>query len=193
MDFDNIQKIWDTQNNTPMYTFNESTLHTRIQQKSRQVELGINANELGLTAITWIAAIVLSFRHDGRWIEYLPIVSLVLLSGYILWGRYQRKKQVEQYDRTILGSLDTAIHNQKIQVRRSQTFALWYILPTIGPAMIEMLSGPTPLWKFIVVPGSVVLSILVVGLGLYVYQKPKQKELQRMRDLLVQESQNNAV
>lgn len=187
MDFDNIQKIWDTQNNSPMYTFSESVLQQRIQKQSRFVERGVDVNEYGLAAISWAVAIILSFRHDGRGIEYLPIIANFLLGCYILWGRYKRKKQVEHFDRTVLGELDMAIHNQKVQVRRNQTFALWYILPAMGPAMFEMLSGPTPTWKLIVVPGSMVLSIAMVWIGLHFFQKPKQKELERMRELLTQE------
>src|SRR5690349_6966310 len=45
MEFDEIKKIWDAQNNQPLYVIDEKALHNRIQSKMKGVLLRANANE----------------------------------------------------------------------------------------------------------------------------------------------------
>ena len=41
MEFEDLQKIWDTQNNKPMYVINEEALHRRILSKKNKASLVI--------------------------------------------------------------------------------------------------------------------------------------------------------
>lgn len=187
MDFDNIQKIWDSQNNVPMYTFSEEALQERIQLKSKGINRMVNVNEFGLLAISWLAATILGFRFDGTFFDALPIVSLVCLGFYILWMRRKRKQKLKDFDHSLLGELDLAIENMKLQTRKSQTFFLWFLAPVMIPTVVKRLNMETPISVWLILLGSIVLSLVVVWLGLRFSLLPKKRELEKMRSLITQE------
>lgn len=62
MEFDEIKKIWDAQNNQPLYVIDEKALHNRIQSKMKDVLLRANVNEWGVIIINLCTAGIRQFR-----------------------------------------------------------------------------------------------------------------------------------
>ena len=52
MEFDEIKKIWDEQNNQTMYAINEDTLHRRVTSKAKAIGRSADRMEIGIIAIT---------------------------------------------------------------------------------------------------------------------------------------------
>ena len=55
MEFDDMKKIWDSQNNETIYGINEKALHNRIQAKKRKANRITNVSEL-LLIVTNVAS-----------------------------------------------------------------------------------------------------------------------------------------
>ena len=51
MEFEELQKIWDSQNNRPVYAIDEKALHNRILSKKRQAYHITNTTELLLIIV----------------------------------------------------------------------------------------------------------------------------------------------
>ncbi|HTE33337.1 MAG TPA: hypothetical protein VK666_23310, partial [Chryseolinea sp.] len=52
MEFDELQQIWDTQNNKPLFAINERALHNRILSKMRKARHITNTSELLLIIVS---------------------------------------------------------------------------------------------------------------------------------------------
>jgi len=51
MEFEEMQVIWDSQTEQPMYALDVDAMHRKIKRKARKIERSINLNEIGLMVI----------------------------------------------------------------------------------------------------------------------------------------------
>jgi Flp pilus assembly protein TadB len=132
MEFEDIKKIWDMQNNETLYAINETALHNRILSKKRSASQISNISELIVFAAnfgTCLLVLGMVFFNPGLGIfMYLLAGWTFIISLYLLLIRAQRKKTANQFDRSLLGDLDHALSNATYQVRLSGVM-LWNNLP----------------------------------------------------------------
>ena len=70
MEFEEMRKIWDSQNNAPIYAIDESTLYKRIKSKGNRASRIANTNEIGLTIIFVTVSILLHIIDRGSTYAY---------------------------------------------------------------------------------------------------------------------------
>jgi len=92
MEFDELKKIWDSQNNEPLYGFNEKALHNRILSKKRQAYHITNISEfLGIIANISAGAFILGvtfFKQSGNISMYFLSAWMVISGLYFLDSRF---------------------------------------------------------------------------------------------------------
>lgn len=186
MEFDDIKKIWDEQNQEQMYAINEEALHRSIQSKKRKAARLTNLNDFGLIGVGIITAITYTFiaiiNETPVIYDYLIVLSLICISGYVWYGRIQRKKAQRQFDRTILGDLDHTIASVDYEVKRSRSMAWWFLLPLAILVVLNMsTAGNISIWKWLGVAAGFVLSYLLIRWEYIYKQRPKLKRLKDLR------------
>jgi len=189
MEFDDIQKIWDEQNNKTMYAINEEALHKRIKSNKKKASFASNLNEIGLVAIAVITSGYLFLKHADDWNIYaiFPGVAILLTALYVIMARFNRKQREKQFDQTMLGDLDQAIANVEFEIKRAKTFLWWYMIPVAIPVFLNMYMKESSLLKWALVIGLFILSYVVVQFGLNIGQLPKKRALQKLRNKLTEE------
>jgi len=189
MEFEEMRKIWDTQNNEPIYVLNEKALHNRILSKKNRVNWLANINEIGLIFIAVATSSYLLNKHWGETNIYalLPTVALLLTGVYVMVSRLKRKSKVNQFDQSILGTIDHAISDADYLVNFSKTFVWWYILPVTIPVVLNMAMKDTPLWTWFFVPTCFIVSYLLVRWELNRCHLPRKTALESLRNKLIQE------
>ena len=191
MEFEEMKKIWDAQNKEPLYAINEEALHRRIRAKRRQASRLSNINDIGLIAVALATAVLVLVIGKASFYDYLSAIALVLISVYVLMGRIRRKKQENQFDRTMLGDLDHAIANISYETTRAKTFVWWYILPVAIPTLLNMMQAGVPAWKWLFVLFAFVLSYSVVQWSLKLKHLPRKGALEALREKLTKELQED--
>lgn len=189
MKFEEIKKIWDTQNDRPLYAIDEQAMHRSITSKRKSGSQHSSLTEFGLIGVSLGTIAVLLLTGDRGWYDYLASAFLLGIAGYIWMGRIRRRKQEERFDRTMLGELDHAIANAEFELKRAKTFIWWYLAPLTIPIIYSFLQGNTPLWKWFVVPGSFVLAYVVVRASITYKQAPKVRRLKQLREQLTEKEQ----
>ncbi|MEP6673951.1 MAG: hypothetical protein ABJA78_02305 [Ferruginibacter sp.] len=132
MEFDELKKVWDAQNNEPLYGFNETALHNRILTKKKKgihitnvsEFIGIVVNAACGSFIFWLNY----FSHKGNVFMYCLAAWILLTALYLFIGRARRLKADQHFDRSMHGDLAHAIAVATYQVRFSQLMR-WNILP----------------------------------------------------------------
>jgi hypothetical protein len=187
MEFDDMKKVWDQQNQEPLYAINESALHKNIQSKKKRASRLSNINDFGLIAVALLTPVMLWFISDYlNAYHYSVTAILLIIVGYILYGRTLRIKKERQFDRTILGELDHTIANVSFEARRAQTMVWWFMLPLAIPTLIAMLWKGAPLWSWIVMPGMFLFSCVVVRWELNRCHLPRKQKLEALRAKLTE-------
>lgn len=138
MEFDEMKKIWDAQNNQPLYVIDEKALHNRIQSKMNGMSHLTNVSDWVLIFIYLGTGVVLVGRNPFKpglniymWLGAAWMFATVV---YLVVGHIRRIKAGRRFDRSIHGDLDHAIWLAGYQVRLSQ-FIRWNLLP-MGVIMI---------------------------------------------------------
>ena len=190
MEFEEMKKIWDEQNQEPLYAINEAALHKRIHSKKKRASRVSNINDFGLMGIAVITAITYSFisiiNETPTFYDYLIPIIMIAIGGYVLTGRMQRKKKEHQFDRTMLGDLDHAIASVSYEAKRSKTMVWWFILPLAIPSFLNMVQSEAGIWQILSITGAFILSYAVVRWEFNRCHVPKKQKLEALRAKLTE-------
>ena len=192
MEFDEMKKIWDEQNQEPLYAINEAALHKSIQSKQKRASRLSNINDFGLMGIAVITAIAYTcisiINENPSVYDYLIPVILVGIGIYVLVGRIQRMKEERQFDRTMRGDLEHAITNVSYEAKRSKTMVWWFIVPLAVPSLLNLIQDEASWWQILAIAGAFVLSYAVVRWEFNRCHLPKKQRLEALREKLTEEN-----
>lgn len=135
MEFDEIKKIWDTQNNETLYVIDEEALHRSIKRKlSKSLRLA-NLGEwmiIGASAIAIIIVLSGAYFKENYGTFVTVSASIFLLSlAYGIYHRFKRKRDITGFERTMLGDLEHAIQTSTSLVKLSGIM-LYVFVPLIS-------------------------------------------------------------
>lgn len=150
MEFDEMKRIWDSQNHQPLYVINENALHRRILSKTNQNHHITNISELlwiiGNTCVGGIVLGVNLFKQNESILLYLLSGWMLGTALYMLVSRIHRIKKTYRFDRSIHGDLDHAISAATYQIRLSK-LGRWNLLPIGIFSILEVMdTGKSPWW-----------------------------------------------
>ena len=186
MEFDEMKKIWDAQNNQPLYTLDEKALHNRIQSKMNTVLRLTTIREWVLILINLGAGGILicfnRFKAGTNIFLYLEAAWMFATVVYFIVYRIRRIKAGRQFDRSIHGDLDHSISLVSYQIRTSE-FIRWNLPPT-GVIMIFSGWESGQLLKVsVVILVSYTLAFYVTSKGIRA-DKKRKRALQVLKDKL---------
>ena len=187
MDFDEMQKIWDTQTKEPLWVINEQALKKHILTKKNQVHHITNISELLLTYVyTGAGCFVLGLNlvnHSANVSLYLMAGWLLVTGLYGLATRLQRLKSENGFvDRSMLGELNHALSMATYQVRLSRLMR-WNMLPICLLSVLGVWEGGKSVWQVLGLLFVFVIAYFASGWEHKVYQVKKQ-ELEKLQKKL---------
>jgi len=149
MEFDELQKIWDSQNQQPMYLINEDALHSRIQTKKAKANHITNVSEWLLIGVNVGAGCLVlglqSSTSGSNLFMYLLAGWMLITAVAVLVSRIRRLQRENRFDRSLVGELDHAISMTTYQVRLSQLMR-WNSLPIALLIVAGIVDGGKSLW-----------------------------------------------
>lgn len=181
MEFDEMKKIWDAQNNQPLYVIDEKALHNRIQSKRNTIVMLARFTDWSLIVVYLVAGGILIGLNLSQPVAnvfmYVEAVWMFGIVGYMIVSHIRRIQSSRQFDRSIQGDLDHAISLAGYQMRISQFFS-WNLLP-LGAIMI--FSG----WEAGKLFKTSVIMVLSCVLAFYINSKGYRANKRRKRELQV--------
>ena len=154
MEFDEMKKIWDEQNQRALYAIDETALQNRIRSKKQSAKKISDFSEIFLIIANIAAAaiiIITSFiKASGNIYIYVLAGLMIVTAAFVFGGRLKRQKRENTFDKSILGDLDHAIANATFQVRLSQIMR-WYILPVGTLTVLSLWQTQTPIWILLLI------------------------------------------
>jgi hypothetical protein len=183
MEFEELQKIWDSQNGKPLFAVNEKALHNRILAKKKQAHQITQISELllivvNLMAGTFVVAINF-YGTEANIFMYLMAFWMWGTALYVGISRIRRKKGDHRFDRSMMGDLSHAISAATYQVRLSQLMR-WNILPIAALILFGVWFSGKPFW-------AVGLILILFGLAYYAgvwehgIYKARKRELEMLQ------------
>jgi hypothetical protein len=192
MEFDEMKKIWEAQNNQPLYVIDETVLLNHIQSKMSTVLLLTNISEWFLILIYLSTVCIMlalnPFKQGANVFMYLGATCMLITFVYLIISRIRRIKTSRRFDRSIHGDLDHSISLAIYQMRIAQLIR-WGLLP-IGAIMIFSGWESRKLFQVsAVIMISHVIAFYVASNG-YHANKRRKRELQVLKEKLETANQN---
>jgi hypothetical protein len=179
MEFHEMQKIWDTQNNTTMYTINEQEMRHIIDRKRNRALHMANASELLLIFVNLGAGVFTLAINSTRSLSlYVMAAWMLCTSLWVLSSRIRRLRGDNHFDRSLIGDLNHAIYVATYQVRFSRLMRL-NILPIGGLVMMAMAESEKPVWIAAILVSIFALAFLVGGWEHRMYES-RRDELEEL-------------
>jgi hypothetical protein len=183
MEFDELQKIWDTQNNQPLYAINEQALHKRIVAKKHQAVRIVVRSEWILIIVN-TASGLFTLTQNGRSLIFVYVLVAWMLGTalYVLVNRIRRMRAHKQFDRSMSGDLQHALAAVNYQMRISQIMR-WNILFMGGLMSLTNWEGGQSVWFILGVAFLFLLVFYASGWEMRIY-KAKKRELEVLQKKL---------
>jgi len=186
MEFEELRKIWDAQNNQPLYAINEKAMYNLILSKKKQAHHITNISELLIIIVYIISgSVVLGmnlFNQNSNISMYLLSAWMLGSALFMLVNRIRRIKGENKFNRSMSGDLDHAISVATYQVRISQIM-LWNVLPIGALTIIGLWEGGKSIWIVMIVLLCFALSYYAGGWEHNIYKR-KKRELETLKKKL---------
>jgi hypothetical protein len=180
MEFEEMKKIWDTQNNEVLYAINEQALHNRILSKKKSANHVTNVSELLLIIVNGFSGIFIFIlgwtKPGGNVFLYLMASWMLLTMLYMTLSRIRRQREGKKFDRTLVGDLNHALATATYQVRISQLMR-WNNLPILILLLSSIWENEKGVWVIAFVFFFFSLGYYLSGKELNVY-KTRKNELE---------------
>ncbi|WP_428666522.1 hypothetical protein [Runella sp.] len=187
MEFDELQKIWDSQTKEPLWVINEAALHKRIVLKKDQMSHIADFSELlsivvNLGAGSFVFGINYFKRSDSLFM-YLMATWMLIAGLCVLVSRIRRLKGKDTFDRSVLGELNYAISMASYQVHLSRLMR-WNIVPIVILSLLSVWEGGKSIWLAVGLLAVFALSYFAAGWEHRIYVG-KERELEVLRTKLL--------
>lgn len=176
MDFEEMKVIWDSQNQEPLYTLDETALHAVVRRRNQEfqrcaacryaAEIGIG---LACGVLMFVCAGVFAFG-DAAWLATLPwpkvavshwdAVALFAAAGiwfyfaaYMRGARRRQSSRGEEFAPTMRGDIDRALAQVGFQIRVAEGI-LWrgfvpvWVAAALWVAVVFRLTD-APAWTYV--------------------------------------------
>jgi len=131
MDFNDIQKVWDENSQTTLFTINEKTMERLTNTKSRKADRWADRTEKKLIILNTIGPLFLmifSFYKQKYVLSVFLLIAYMLASAlYIYIKRKQRIKSNINWETDVLGILNRGINNAKYLANLTKSMRYWYL------------------------------------------------------------------
>lgn len=193
MEFEELQKIWDTQNNQPMYVINERALHNRIVAKKHHVIHIAGFTEWLLIIVNMATGSFLvgsNFLSHNYFFIYLLAAWMFGSALYVLIHRISRLKDQHRFSRSLSGDLQHALAAAGYQVRIAHIMR-WNVFPIVLLVLLSIWEGGKSVWLALGVSLFFILVFYASGWELGIY-KAKKRELEVLQKKLQEEDYSPA-
>jgi hypothetical protein len=186
MEFEEMQKIWDSQNNRVLYAIDETALSKRISSKRQEALRISNTSELTII-ITYIAAGLINLgvmvmNGMNSVFTYLLTGWMFITALYAIVIRVMRIRANNKFDRTLFGDLHHAIDTTNHQVRFSRILRL-NIIPIVVFVVLMLWDTSKSIWAIVGVLAFFALSLWASKFEHKFYIR-KKEELEQLKTKL---------
>ncbi len=191
MELEEMQVIWNEQNNEKMYAINEEALYGYIKGKGRSVKHWLELLEWMMIAVNLVLGILLTLdtvQDSGPVYQYVLSGMYIAYALFSVFWRLARKREEVHFPETMLGELDKAIWRIDYLIQQGRSIINWYLLPLLIVASLVMVLNQKPVLALVL--------LLVVLPGGYLgarwevrkFHLPKKRSLEALRETLTSSS-----
>ncbi|MFT7270444.1 MAG: hypothetical protein ACI905_002672 [Roseivirga sp.] len=190
MEFEEMKKIWDTQNNQPLYAIDEAALSRSVKAKKNNTKKTTNMTEwILIVANLFAGAVILITRYlkeNGNLVAIGMGVMMLITACYLLFLRNRRIKLDQQVDTSVLGDIDNALKNIDYRISLSRSM-IWYCVLVAAFTLYSVIDSEKSTIFIISVAAFFVVGLALSRLEHKYFHIGKRNKLLALKDKLINE------
>ena len=189
MEFNELQAIWDNQDNETVYTINEEALYEQIKQKSGSVDRILKKVELfviGANILVSIFLVIDAFLGDRHFTDFIVPIAYLGYALLAIYLRANRRQEEIRFAPTMLGELEKGIWQAEYLIKRSQQMMIWYMIPILLLVILYLTFNGNGLLALGVTAVVVPLSYFGGRWEINRFYRPKLRDLEALRATLLE-------
>lgn len=215
MDFEEMKVIWDSQNEQPLYAFDQKALHASVKRKQlklirsffwrdlREISVGVIAGIIiladGILLAVENRGIFAEVRNETSWANHPALMFLaagLVLMGpiYLMVAEWIQRKRKCEFDFTLEGELNKTLSQIDFQIQLWKTSTWWFLIPihmgaTLYSVIIIFLYGEKTfllLPAFVIMLFSFILSVWSYPKNIVERLQVKRREFEALREKLIE-------
>lgn len=193
MDFEELQVIWNSQNNEKMYVINENVLYTYIKQKGKSINNLLKFFEFMLVGTNLVVGIWLTIESLDNSPLSNQLILAVFYLAFAVYGlirKLMRRNEEKPFSDTMVGELDKAIWRVDYLMQQSLNIIVWYLVPLILIFGVMTIFDTRLLFPTVMLLIVTVVSYFAHRWEFNKFHLPKKHNLEMLREkLTAQENQ----
>ena len=182
MNIEDMQKIWNEQDQKVYYAIDEETLFTQIKQRTSRMRHAVSRDEIGLMLISAISVVILLLTKANTVFNIITIAMLIAIAIFVFLARRRRLQRESDYGLTVQENIDQALSLARYRIKSAKTFVWWYMLPLAIPTFGNMLTGNRKMWwEWALIIGAFVLSYAMIRWELLKKYTPGLRKLEKIK------------
>lgn len=192
MKLEEMQKIWDSENNQTLYVMNEIAVEKFVKNKTYSANKRVNFVENFIIFINLLVPIVLliitQLKDKQHFGEYAIAAFTLSVALYTYMYKMKRIKNQENWDKSMLASLDQAIYNATKQAKMTNIFLTWYTLILGILTVTNLVIEKTNIWLVAMIAFLFILGIVVGRWEQRAIHNKQLEDLIALREKLLSEN-----
>ncbi len=165
MKLEEMQKIWDTKTNQTLYVMDEKAVEKVVKGKANSANRRAAFVENFIIGMNVIVPLVLfgiaSLKDKQHFGEYALGIFMLITAIYTYNYKKRRINSQKNWGKSMLDSMDHAIHNATYQVKMTNIFLTWYIVIVGILTIINLIIEDTQLWLIFMIAGTFIVALVV--------------------------------
>lgn len=192
MNFEEMQVIWDSQKEQPMYAFDLDAMHREVQRKAGRIERAVSLTELSMIALMFVVACVHAADPVLEGTHTYKFFGSAVLLGVAAWMWSKRRRRLKgeaHYEASLRGDIDRSLSQVNYHLGLANGFHWLFLMPASVILITDMSladSGPTAMKIFIAV-GGFALAYGLISLEPRCVHLPNKRALESLKTKLLSE------
>ena len=188
MNFEELQVIWNSQNNETMYAINEDALYKYVKQKGKSIGGMVNLFEFILIGVNLLVGVWLTIEALDNNNTSTQSILAVFYLAFAVFGfirRLMRRSEEKPFNLTIVGELDKAIWRVDYLMRQGKNAIIWYLIPlAVIFGVMSFIDTKRLLWAFGLMVVTIVATYFATQWENKKFHLPNKRNLETLRHKL---------
>jgi len=191
MKLEDMQKIWDSETNQTLYVMNQKAVESFVKKKANSANRKAAYVENFIIIMNLVVPIILmtiiSLNNKQHFGEYALAAFMILTALFTYNYKRRRISSQKNWGKSMLDSMDHAIHNATYQAKMTNIFLIWYILIVGVLSVINLIIEKTNIWLILMIAFIFIIGLIVGRWEQKAWHNKQLEDLISLREKLVSE------
>lgn len=190
MNFDELQMIWDSQKNEPLFTIDRDAMIRIVEKQSNAIHRDLKTLELTAILVLiglGIATLIDTFFNGEEYFQLWSVAFEFLAAGFLLWRRRVRESRIATEPLNLVQRIETAINQSQTTIQRGRDMAIVFSVFIVYGLIVRMVIygwQGSEIKAFAALLGIIILTLCMKTVEIKTH-RPRMKNLDTLRRKLL--------